>query len=168
MKPLSKKSWHSTLYRLTYGYYGDLPSNLCPYFWQLLFALVLTATVGLFLLPYYLVDKLLFGNDSYKWGYFSNANIGSALGSYILCFLVFMMIFIFFLPWNEKTRDIWIFGLIEWTVVLSIAGYFLWKKWFPEKIKTHYVESKKKEPSILVEFIKAKYNKYCPKITWRD
>jgi hypothetical protein len=32
----------------------------------------------------------------------------------------------------------------------------------------HRIYYKEKKPNILAEFIKAKYNKYCPKIEWND
>jgi hypothetical protein len=32
----------------------------------------------------------------------------------------------------------------------------------------HRIYYKEKKPNILAEFIKAKYNKYCPKIDWKD
>lgn len=168
MIPLRKKSWHSTVYKLTYGYKADFPTNLCPYFWQLLFALVLSLTVGLLLLPFYLGDRLFKGKD-YKEGYFRNANIGKAIVIYLFVGELFTMIAIFFIGFNFDNPIVG-FGVMGWIVAL-IAGIIIFKKWLDDNkkpVQYHYKPPKEKKPSILVEFIKAKYNRYCPKITWRD
>jgi hypothetical protein len=32
----------------------------------------------------------------------------------------------------------------------------------------NYVPRKEDKPNIIIEFVKAKYNRYCPKITWKN
>jgi hypothetical protein len=68
-------------------------------------------------------------------------------------------------------------GFIGWgvTIIFSVAGLFKWTK---EKLENRHIKYdedgyriwdpvKEKQPSIIKEFVKAKYNKYCPKIDWK-
>ena len=56
------------------------------------------------------------------------------------------------------------------TLILGVTGIVLWVKYlidnrkYKRKFNNEYVEEK---PNLIVEFVKAKYNKYCPKITWK-
>lgn len=64
-------------------------------------------------------------------------------------------------------------GGIFWAFILIIIGAILFM-YFKEKIVLSLKEQSKgyiptpKKPNIIGEFIKAKYHKYCPKITWEN
>ena len=68
-------------------------------------------------------------------------------------------------------------GFIGWGVTIVLGAAAL-TKWAKEKWENRHVRYDKdgyriwtpvepKQPSIIVEFVKAKYNKYCPKIDWK-
>jgi apolipoprotein N-acyltransferase len=68
------------------------------------------------------------------------------------------------------------FGAIGWLAAIIFGSIALFK-WIKEKWENRHVKydengyriwtkPEAKQPSIITEFIKAKYNKYCPKIDW--
>jgi hypothetical protein len=67
-------------------------------------------------------------------------------------------------------------GALGWVaaIIFGAVGLFKWSK---EKLENRHVKydedgfriwdkPREKQPSIITEFVKAKYNKYCPKIDW--
>ena len=65
-------------------------------------------------------------------------------------------------------------GFMCWLIVIIFGAIELFK-WLRDKGENRNVKYddygyrilKPKQPSIITEFIKAKYNKYCPKIDWK-
>jgi hypothetical protein len=182
----NKNSISARLYRWFY-FTDEMPSNLCPYFWKLVVAYTLILPLGILCTPI-LLDRAQKFFETEDW---FQRIIGSAL-IWAALFLGFVAIFspITLLIWGwfaEKTIfNTWQFvGLVTWGVVLVIAlvsaimyfisirkkkklkysREFIWDEdgnWVPNPDYVPHVE----KPNLLVEFIKAKYNKYCPKIDW--
>jgi polyferredoxin len=104
----------------------------------------------------------------------------------IIWFILFMLISM--LSWiglffvtpviGSAYMDILATGGIGWLFSIgfgALEGYKALKDWnYRRKIKYNedgyriWDEPKEKHPSIIKEFIKAKYNKYCPKIDWNN
>lgn len=67
-------------------------------------------------------------------------------------------------------------GFIGWLATIVFGAIFLFKwtkqKWENRNVKYDedgyriWTKPEVKQPSIITEFVKAKYNKYCPKIDW--
>jgi hypothetical protein len=162
---LNSNSINARLYRWFYHKHtNQMPKSLCPYFWQLLIMYVFIVPYTLFTLPYHLFNK--WENESFVSG------IAGSFVVYLCLFGIFTMFsFVTFLFNNLPEKGFWsnvcVSGFILW--VFTIGGLiseltkYLWSK-SREKSKTTTID---KKPNIIVEFIKAKYNRYCPKITWK-
>lgn len=144
---------------------SELPNSLCPYFWQLLLMWILILPVSLFLLPSIIMHYIKYERftNNYLDDRFENSWV-----MYTVLFCVVCILSLLSIPWTGWSPKDNIVGLLHifgsmFTIlgvsILSIIGYdsYQMNKTSPYK---------EKRPSIIVEFIKAKYNKYCPKINW--
>lgn len=156
---LLEKSWHSRLYRLIYGRYNSLPSNLCPYFWKVMVGAILFIPFTIICSPILLFEKIIKDDDPMiKDGYLDGPILlVSIMVDFILAVLICMV-----LIWLIRKPLIDVLGVLGYVTLLSIGivqslGI----------IKNRKKVEKEKTPNIFVEFIKAKYNRYCPKIDWK-
>jgi apolipoprotein N-acyltransferase len=86
-------------------------------------------------------------------------------------FLICVFISSYWITYYQGTSmyQFYIFGGLI-TLILGVASGYLLVKYlinnrkFKRKFNNEYVEQ---TPNLVVEFVKAKYNKYCPKITWK-
>lgn len=175
---LNSNSISSKLYRWFYGT-KTLPTNLCPYFWKLVLAWLVLIPYSLFCLPIILTE--IYDKD-YKY---TDNSTGKRIGmSFMICAILFFLtsmlsaIGLFFI--SPERHSFYEFlaavGIVVWivvTVVGVIEGYKAFTDWnYRRKIKYDengrriYTESEPKT-YLIVEFAKAKYNKYCPKIEWK-
>ena|SRR5688572_4544682 len=169
---LSEKSWHAKLYYLTFGEDSNLPNNLCPYFWKLVLCLIIFIPFSLWyflLFIFYFVRNIIQDEGDYisEDGYLSEQFIFATMCNLVI-FLLFCMAYVWLMPLTSKFNSFQAFGIIGY--VLLLIGAFIaireyWKEHRPYKRPTEE-EYKEPRPSILIEFIKAKYNRYCPKIDW--
>jgi|GEM_PF-2728266 len=173
---LNHNSTSAQLYRWFYQVY-DMPTNLCPYFWKLVFMYIFIIPYSIIVLPA-IIMKDEGGSDV----------------RFITSILIWAMIFFGFLAiyapvtwliWGMSTKGtlmgtlqmggfiIWAIGLI----VLATWGTITYtqrkknQKYVWSEEKYEYIENPDYSPSfatIAKEFIKAKYHKYCPQITWND
>lgn len=185
-----KFSKNSLTARLYCWYYNlddwKLPKNLCPFFWK-------TVYMYLTLLPLLVIawPAILFieqpwseeNGDEME----NSQRIGGGFFLYVVGFLALTAIaapFRFFMTFkeggffDESTRV----GAFIWVVAIGISLYFLIKgivNYIKEKRQNRLYEKLKNagwpddlitEPkkNLLIEFIKAKYNKYCPQIEWES
>lgn len=163
---LSKTSWHYKLFSLTYE--KDVPNNLCPYFWMLAFSILCFPFNFIWNLPVTLIDKLsrLFGGtdgfidwDSEK--YFGDLfKISLAINFCVCCLIGMVGIWI-----NYKNGYNLTFGTIGYILLVSLLSYFA-HEWYKDNFRKIAPTYKKPKPNLIAEFIKAKYNRYCPKIEW--
>lgn len=178
---LKSNSISSKLYRWFYGT-NVLPNNLCPYFWKLVLAWLVLIPYSLVCAPIIIME--LFDGDGYRYDDNSTGKrIGFSALAYFMLFCVICMIS--FIGWFFVTPEkdsfymflgtvggmIWIVSII----VGVIEGYKVFKEWnYRRKIKYDengwriYDSHKEEKTYLVVEFVKAKYNKYCPKIDWID
>ena len=172
---LNINSVSARLYRWFYAT-TQMPQSLCPYFWKLVLMWVFILPYTILSLPCILMD--LKDPDHKTTG--ERAGVGLIMWfivGMITCMLSWIGLF-FVTP----TKDSVFFnmvgvGLIGWLAAIIFGGIALFK-WAKEKWENRYVrydefgyriwlKPKEKQPSIITEFVKAKYNKYCPKIDWK-
>lgn len=141
---IMKLNYNSTSAKLYRWFYGEesMPSNLCPYFWKLVVAYFFALPLALFTLP------LLF------MGKFSDSDVGHRLGVSVVMWTfgisMIAAILSIFVPADPEKNLLYALvsgmGFAVWFIAIgfgSIRGLHL-----------------------LYEMVKAKYNKYCPKIDW--
>jgi len=164
---LNHNSISSRLYRWFYET-NIMPNNLCPYFWKLAIAYTFALPLLILTLPHTILNN---GRHS------STPRIGYSILFYLITFFVISMLSVFglcFVTPEENTLYFFmvIFGIFAWILVFVFCGvslidklvtkwrsYRYYKKYFINKPKTAKV-------NLIVEMVKAKYNKYCPKIDW--
>jgi hypothetical protein len=171
---LNINSISAQLYRWFYAT-QQMPESLCPYFWKLVLMWVFIVPYTILSLPVILMDR----KDPERRTTGERAGMGVIIW-FILFMLISMLSWIglFFIePVKDSTwLHILIVGGIGWgfsIVIGATEGYKALKEWnYRRKIKYNedgyriWDEPTEKHPSIIKEFIKAKYNKYCPKIDW--
>lgn len=149
-----------------------MPQNLCPYFWELVIMWVLIIPVSIISIPMVLINK--------DEDYISlPAKIFGGLLIYVMIFLIFCMFVAPSVFWNGfyvSRKNIWdeiqIMGFIGWAIAIFFSSIGL-LQFIREKIRSRRykklftTQHKGSKKNIVLEFIKAKYNRYCPKIEWK-
>jgi hypothetical protein len=176
---LNKNSVTSRLYKWFYGVaeYQELPNNLCPYFWKVVLMYLTFIPYVLFSIPVVVYD--LFDKNYDNGDRSTGERMGVSAGVYIALFALSALVFgIVGLFVNFEPKGFFMFmrmvGSMIW-VVLIVVGIIEGVKYLREystKDESYYDETqdkwvvKKAKVNMTAEFIKAKYNKYCPKIDW--
>jgi hypothetical protein len=156
-----------------------MPESLCPYFWKLVVAWPITILLTPLLIPFWIIDKLD-KNDTIDLPIPAQAFIGLLIyGSLFLLFCIGVTISsIWITHYQGSSWYEWYFcGFITMFGILAVGVILLFrnlkKKRRQKRMESRYDENgnylptEEPKPNILVEFIKAKYNKYCPKIDWK-
>jgi len=181
---LNYNSTSSKLYRWFYDT-NRMPETLCPYFWKLVFAWTLTVILSPLLLPTWILRKVTndFDDNCPVGPYafigliiytaaFAVIGIGVFISAYWITYYQQTIGYSFYITGGLVTLAGAIF-LIIWSIVslksriqnrIHIPA-FIWDSNLWEYVPNpDYVKPK---PNLFIEFIKAKYNKYCPKIDWK-
>ena len=152
---------------------NKMPSNLCPYFWKLIAMWIFIIPFSIISIPVIILEKI--NQEKFYAGNILLKILVSLVlyvGLYGITTMFISLITIWFVSKDIIIHYNYIyivgtlldlFGLI-WLIyfgVDKIVNYYSFKKYWKNK------EEPKKESSIIKEFIKAKYNKYCPKIDWK-
>jgi hypothetical protein len=160
---LNQNSLSAKLYRWFYKT-DTMPTNLCPYFWKLVTAVILSPLLAIHTLPYEIINY-----KRQRWDTYSDMLLTSAAYWFfiaaVICMISTLGLF-FYIP--DKDSLLW---------VMMVLGFCVWAclivvgiTWAIVKTVV-YLESKKsddeKTDNIIVEMVKAKYHKYCPKIDWK-
>ena len=179
---LNANSLNAKLYCWFYGEpTRKLPNNLCPYFWKLVLAWVLLVPYAVITIPVVLVE--LFSKGYENGDNKTLSRIGISLVIYVGLFVLLCMgtavatLFTTFAK-GSFLGEIWFGGVLFWMFAIGMGGYHGTKA-LVEYIKESriprdehgyriYTDNKEKKPNLIVEFTKAKYNKYCPKIDWTN
>ena len=177
---LKSNSISSKLYRWFYAT-EYLPTNLCPYFWKLVLAWLVLIPYSLVCLPMVIMELT---DKTYKYGDNSTGKrIGMSTIIYFMIFLLSSMISLicaFFISPEKDSLYLYMasLGAMIWVVAIvvgGVEGYKAFKDWnYRRKIKYDengyriWDQPKEEKTYLVVEFAKAKYNKYCPKIDWVD
>lgn len=178
---LNTNSLNAKLYCWFYGKTAyHLPNNLCPYFWKLILAWVLLVPYALFCTLYILTHEIFdtkYENGDHKTG--ERMGISLLLNGIILMLLLMINVVVwFFVDYDPKSifSELLFPGGMIWVVSIGF-GIYHGIKALDEYIKESriprdengyriYSEPKEKKPNLIVEFVKAKYGQYCPKIDW--
>ena len=160
---LNRNSNLSKIYRWFYNEWR-MPSNLCPYFWKLVLMFVLILPSAILSLPHTAYQK--FDRDSHNpiFGLFG-------WGVLWIVFCVLVAISSLFIHYDKHSFMLcssvtgWMTMMLLSLTGLVLSIIHLREKYIEKRAQNHCEE----EPSnIISEFIKAKRNKYCPQITWKD
>ena len=176
---LNKNSVSSRLYKWFYAVseYQGLPDNLCPFFWKLVLMYVTIIPYTLFSIPvvvYDLFDKR-YDNGDRKTG----ERLGISFGVYFaLWLLVGVITTIVGLFVKIEPKSFWEFtqllGYLVWfiAIIIGVVEGFKYLRDYSTQDEGYWDHTqdkwvvKKAKINLTTEFIKAKYNKYCPKIDW--
>lgn len=166
-------SFTAKLYRWFYFKY-QMPENLCPYFWQCVWMYLTIIPYSIMSLPFILFPKL-----EKPIGVCTNANRPfMGMISYFVLFCIGCMGFTAATIWTasdakiDLLEPVYLIGFVWWAALFivgligmmrSIIKSGIIKKLFQPKVKLYAPRSE----SIIISFVKAKYNKYCPKIEWK-
>lgn len=170
---LKENSFSANFYKWVYET-KQLPKNLCPYFWKLLLGWVIWIIFGIpiaaLLVPMLVISLF----DKEIKGDLNGNKYGFAVAGAIIYFLIFCVasVVIFLLTLfsviqfveDEGFYDLqMIGGMITFVLIIFgiIAGIL-----YLHNNKNRPDKNIDKSPNIVKEFIKAKYNRYCPKIDW--
>jgi hypothetical protein len=171
---LNQNSPSAKLYRWFYGT-TEMPSNLCPYFWKLVTAVIFGLPFAILTTPY----MLIYHKDNSRSSFAER--IGISLVSWfllngIICMLSLIGLFFVIPTENSVYMHMIGIGVIFWSFAIGIGVVQLYKflreKWKNRLIKYdedgyRIYTKKEKTDNVIVEMVKAKYNKYCPKIDWK-
>jgi hypothetical protein len=178
------KGWKkSSLFAKVYRWFyvigkHDMPENLCPYFWSTVFMYFAIIPYTLFSIPVLLINAIIKDEVENPW-----QRLGFSLLIYFMLFLGWSVLFVpyYYYTWGSVDavgfwESILIIGHLVWLVGIIAGAYYFVKflltmfgkgiKAAAQSIKPS--EDAREKSNMLAEFIKAKYNKYCPKIEWEE
>ena len=159
----NKNSLHARLYKFTYT--SELPKSLCPYFWKLVFGIIVFIPNFIIQLPSLIMN--FFQKDV------SNDAKDNRIAGVVLYMLTIALCYYIAgtFNWVKAMLDCYsynqVYANVGWLVNTAIGGILI--GWFIGKLKENYKSKRYNKPikdSIIKEFIKAKMDNYCPKIDW--
>jgi hypothetical protein len=168
---LNINSLSARVYREVYNT-RHMPESLCPYFWKLVLAYPLIVVLLPLLIPTWIMMKFQKDEPDTDVPIGAKALIGVLIYGFVfIVFAVGMFISSYWITYYQGTAmySFYVGGSFI-SLILGVTGIVLWvihlidNRKYKRKFNNEYVEQK---PNLIVEFVKAKYNKYCPKITWK-
>ena len=176
---LNKNSFTSRLYKWFYGVreYQGLPNNLCPYFWKVVLMYLTIIPYTLISIPvvvYDLFDKE-YENGDRKVGERLGISAGVYIALFVLTTLISAILALFIKVEKDTLFEFLVVGGCLFWAGLIVIGVIEGVKYLREYSTTNESfydpqqerwVTKKTKVNLTTEFIKAKYNKYCPKIDW--
>jgi hypothetical protein len=176
---LNKNSFTSKLYKWFYGVseYQGLPNNLCPYFWKVVLMYLTIIPYTLFSIPVVVYDMFDKGYDNgdRKTGERLGISVGIYIALFILATLISAILALFIkVEKNTLFEFLVVGGCLFWTglIVIGVIEGVKHLREYSTRDESYFDEQqdkwvvKKAKVNMTTEFIKAKYNKYCPKIDW--
>jgi hypothetical protein len=152
---LNYNSFNAKLYRYFYGA-EDMPKSICPYFWKLLMAWVFVIPVTLLSFPSVITEIIT--KESY--------GLKRIFYSFILFMIliwILSMVCTVLIVFNDYEQGSMVISLASMGIVL---WFFFTIVGVVEGVK-YLKDSDKVNDSVIVGFVKSKYNKYCARITWK-
>jgi hypothetical protein len=177
---LNLNSTIAKLYRWVFAT-SEMPKSLCPYFWKLFLMWVILIPYTILSAPYMVMNRKRRFDGELERGTDFLEKPGSGFLIYGALGLLLMMIFSISIFWIKFPDDslpetFQIIGIMLWCVVIISGLVYLFKtlkeKWNNRNIR--YDENgyriwepvEPKSDPVISTFIKATYNKYCPRIEW--
>lgn len=168
---LSKNSWHWKLYKLTYTHerWDRMPTNLCPYFWKIVLAMLLFPFNFLITGPLKLLSLSGVGDEDIATDSYFRLFWPSIGFNFLLCLVYAMIAMFWYIPISMEAKPTitFVIGVCCWflSIISSIAFGI---KYLVNLAAKRHRPYKPDKPNIIVEFIKAKYNKSCPMVVWEN
>ena len=150
-----------------------MPGSLCPYFWSLVFMWMTIIPYTVFVIPFLILK-----------GFSKTDTTGTRIAMSILLWFITLLLYcigVFVTAyWTHITpNDPRFVGGGMGAIIAIIIGIsigiaqiqeFFSEKKYKREYQNHLkgIPPKIKQPSIIVTFIKATYNKYCPTINWSN
>jgi hypothetical protein len=161
---------NAPLARLYRWFYLDdqMPKSLCPYFWKLVLMWIAIIPVTLFSIPTFIMAAIFKDPKVERLGERIGISTIIWLGLWVISTLIVAIISFFVSFQPEGDLDLFAkLGYVFWVVIICVILYHQYRKMQDKRIEKKR-KGVKSEPkvSIVKEFIKATYNKYCPRITW--
>lgn len=161
-------SWHARIYKYFYNIdNNELPDNLCAYFYKSLFSILLFIPYALFEIP-----SRVFPDVG------RNTNVNKIFRGLVFYFGIFLIISffikiieIFYYDFNLHPKlDKCIILGFSMVCIIIMFGIFVLIGYLFKTIKNKFFHkhNESQKTNLLLEFIKAKKNKYCPKIEWKN
>jgi hypothetical protein len=166
---LNQNSLSAKLYRWFYKT-DTMPTNLCPYFWKLVTAVILSPLFAIYTLPYEIINYKRRRLETY--GDMLGTSAATVESAIYWCFIAAIICMISPLGLFFCIPDKGSLLSVIMTIGCILCGSLIIVGITWAIVKTVvYLESKKsddeKTDNIIVEMVKAKYHKYCPKIDWK-
>lgn len=175
---LKTNSLSARVYREVYNT-RHMPESLCPYFWKLVLGYPLIVVLLPLLIPTWIMMKFQKDEPDTDFPIGAKALMGVLMYGFVfMVFVVCVFISAFWITYYEGTimfRFYFSGGFISLIlgVVFGCLGIkILYEQHRRRRRERLYDEGGnyspiEEKPNLIVEFVKAKYNKYCPKITWK-
>lgn len=188
---LKKNSITTKLYLWFYNKTAnDLPESLCPYFWQLVIMWIFIMPLAISQIPYFIMRTNKITKNIFGYQYHHLGRIAVSMVTLIAIFTIICIVYsIFTLLIYGLLNDLFQFLGIFFLIITLICTMIFGCMYLYDKIKERnsiiyqkyiwtddagFIENPKyvgydkiKKQNIIKEFLKAKYNKYCPRITWK-
>lgn len=176
---LNHNSLSARLYRFYVGH-DNMPTNLCPYFWKLVLVYLTVIPLTLLALPTMVMEKLTNSHKySTKWVPLVKLASGGFI-IYVLIYLVLSMLFAsgaFIFGYNyipEENEVLSFLGftqsiglmLVSALVCIGIGGLIVSTVIMMLKLLNSDYQNRR-DSNVMIQFVKAKYNRYCPQIQWK-
>lgn len=151
MLTFSRRSWHRRLH--DYAYLSDPPRSLCPYSWRILFAVLFA--------PLWPPVAWLDRKHGVDTPFPLRVSTGAAFLT-IACLIVYGIVGI-----------VLAHGLIFSTILFTGTGLSVYAMlkiipWWFDRRRANRRPKVEREPSLVVETIKAAKQKVCPLIDWTE
>lgn len=176
---LNRNSLSARLYRFYVGH-DKMPTNLCPYFWKLVLIYMSVIPLTILALPSMVMVKL---TNSHKYSTKWTPLVTLARGGFIIylsIYVVLAMLFAlgaFIFDYNYIPEENEVLSFLAFTQVLGLVLVYSVVLstiiWLTVYTITTIVKSsdadrwKSRDSNIIIQFVKAKYNRYCPQIQWK-
>lgn len=148
---------------------SNLPNNLCSYFWKTFFGGLMLLVFGLVMLPVYSFKSIQeeHGYNQQQLPFVMRIFVGACL------YFIAAMIFSAVAMWFTSDEGVNTLGTIFYGILILLFLIFIGDR-ILKAIKNNaearriavYESGKVDKPNLLIEFLKAKKEKYCPRIEW--
>jgi hypothetical protein len=153
---LKLNSWYVWLWNYTYD--EKLPSNLCPFFWKLVLAIILFIPNFILRLP--LVIGSIFNKKIEKESSALGVIIWLILSAFtITTYSLFHFFMYLFDAYSYDSGAASCGGIVLVSLGVGIIYNYLHNK-------SYYLENSLKN-NIIISYSKSVYGKYCPRINWK-
>lgn len=161
---LNINSISSKIYKYFYNT-RILPNNLCPYFWKLVLAYLIIVIFA----PFHIIPLYC---KQYRYSFKENLFFTTGLLIIILAILTILnpILLIWIIPVKNSFLNTYILtGIIADLTIITFLFCFIIKKFINLIISIIYnrdITDRVKTNNILISFIKAKFQQFCPQIEW--